>query len=142
MDRGTAPRRSSLRDRQGKQAEKQRRATQNQRAHRGTDLLTSSRPPKPIEPGDGTDPVAALRSMLLGRGWVEEPPDGVLALMWFEFPQSLVDFAPRGAADPDGIHPTLYSCASAPATLMATCATSKSTWTWLAATQVWPVPNT
>ncbi|MFC6088108.1 hypothetical protein [Saccharothrix lopnurensis] len=91
----------------GSRLKKQRRTSQNQRAHRGTDLLASPRPPKPIELADGTDPVAALRSMLLGRGWVEEPPDGVLAQMWFEFPQSLIDFAPRGAADPDGIHPTV-----------------------------------
>jgi hypothetical protein len=43
--------------------------------------------------------------MLLGRGWVEEPPDWVLAQMWFEFPDSLAEFEPTGPADPDGIHP-------------------------------------
>ena len=50
--------------------------------------------------------------MLLGRGWAEQPPDGVLAQMWFDFPDTLADFTPQGASDPDGIHPaTVLVCA-------------------------------
>lgn len=48
--------------------------------------------------------MASLRSMLVERGWAEQPPDGVMAQMWFEFPDSLVEFEPTGPADPDGIH--------------------------------------
>ncbi|MFF5992168.1 hypothetical protein [Prauserella flavalba] len=61
---------------------------------------------------DGANPVVALRSILLDRGWVEQPPDGVLSQLWFEFPDTLTDYAPKGASDPDGIHPaTVLVCA-------------------------------
>jgi hypothetical protein len=72
-------------------------------------VIERVRAPGPLDwvdhPSEAPNPVASLRSMLVERGWVEQPPDGVMAHMWFEFPDSLVAFAPTGPADPDGIGP-------------------------------------
>lgn len=97
----------------GSRLKQQRRTNRKQRADRGVVERRTAPPPlERITSTDGVNPVAELRSMLLDRGWVEQPPDGVLAQMWFEYPATLINFAPTGPADPDGIHPaTMLVCA-------------------------------
>ena len=63
-----------------------------------------------IDSASDSNPVAALRTLLEGRGWIEETPDWVLAQMWFERPTSLIGASPETrAAGPDGIEPTCLS---------------------------------
>ncbi|MFD4254841.1 hypothetical protein [Amycolatopsis thermoflava] len=92
---------------------KRRRTIQTPRvALAAPERVVTARPRDASAPTDGANPVVVLLSMLLDRGWVEQPPDGVLSQLWFEFPHTLTDYAPQGPSDPDGIHPaTVLVCA-------------------------------